>query len=259
MNYGGKMISILLSSYNSNFHYLEEQIESIIDQTEKDWELLVYNDGTVGLKEFLKWYQDQVPNIKYFDEGHKGCVGSFNYLFEKAKGEYICTCDHDDIWEPDKLEVEKKYLDEHPEVDCVFGWLKWFGEKNKLESFSIRDEEISKGLYFYQPIKNPTVMFRKDRFGLNDCPFEKASDFWYWAKHKDLHYHLIEKVLVNYRRHSGEMTKDKTGFREGSAKVIQKSFKDRFGITLPIEICRDLDPYSKTYDEYLRRVLTMFI
>lgn len=243
------MISILLSSYNSNFHYLEEQIESIINQTEKDWELLVYNDGTVGLKEFLKWYQDQVPNIKYFDEGHKGYVGAFNYLMGKAKGEYICICDHDDIWEDDKLEVEKAYLDAHSDVDCVFGWLRWFGEKEKLESFSISDEDISKALYFYQPIKNPTVMFRKERFGLNDCPFEKASDFWYWAKHKDRHYHLIEWMMVNYRRHGDEMTKDKTGFREGSAKVIQEGLKDGLGCELPLDICRKLDKYSKEYDE----------
>ena len=243
------MISILLSCYNSNFHYLEEQIESIINQTEKDWELLVYNDGTVGLKEFIKWYQDQVPNIKYFDEGHKGCVGAFNYLFERAKGEYIAICDHDDIWEDDKLEVEKAYLDSHPEVDCVFGWLRWFGEKEKMEAFRISDKDISLALNFYQPIKNPTAMFRKNRFGLNDCPFDKASDFWYWAKHKDRHYHLIEWVMVNYRRHAEELTKDKTGFRENSAKIIQKNLKEELGCELSLDICRKLDRYSKEYDE----------
>ena len=62
------MISILLSCYNSNLSYLEEQIESIIDQTEKNWELLIYDDGPVSIKEFIKWYQDQVPNIKYFSK-----------------------------------------------------------------------------------------------------------------------------------------------------------------------------------------------
>lgn len=255
------MISVLLSSYKSNVDYLTEQVNSIINQTEKDRELLIYDDGENTSAEFgyLMNRIVQDKRVKYFDEGHKGYVGAFNYLFERAKGEYICICDHDDIWELDKLKVQKKYLDEHPDVDCVFGWLKWFGEKNKLESFSISDEQISKDLYFYQPIKNPTVMFRKDRFGLNDCPFEKASDFWYWAKHKDRHYHLIEKVLVNYRRHSGEMTKDKSGFREGSARVIQESFKTRFGRVLPLEVCRDLDIYSKTYNDCLRRVLAMLI
>ena len=255
------MISILLSCYKSNFHYLEEQIESIIDQTEKDWELLVYNDGTIGLKEFIKWYQDQVSNIKYFDEGHLGYTKAYDFLLKQAKGEYICFCDHDDIWEPDKLKIEKEYLDKWKDVDCVFGWLKWFGEKNKVEEFSLTDYEISKELHFYQPIKNPTVMFRKDRFGEFDSPFDQAADFWFWAKHKDRHYHLIEKVLVNYRRHAGEATKDKTAFRENSAKVIQESLAKRFGEEhrLHIDVCKMLDPYSKTHNPLLLSIMRTLV
>lgn len=244
-----------MSCYNSNLHYLEEQIESIIDQTEKDWELLVYDDGPVSIKEFIKWYQDQVPNIKYFNKGHLGYAGAYKFLLDVAWGEYVCFCDHDDIWEPDKLEVEKKYLDEHPDVDCVFGWLKWFGEKNKLESFQISDEQISKDLYFYQPIKNPTVMFKRICFDSFDSPFDCGADFWFWAKYKDRHYHLIEKVLVNYRRHVGEATKDKSAFRLGSAKVIQESLKNRFGKEIPLDLCAKLDKYSKTYNDDMKRLV----
>ena len=258
------MISILLSCYNSNITYLKEQIDSIINQTYPNWELLVYLDSDKPtyngrIRIFLDTYNDK--RIKYFSEGHKGCVGAFNFLFKQAKGEYLCICDHDDIWVPEKLEVEKVYLDGHQNVDCVFGWLKWFGEKNKVESFSIDDRVISKELYFYQPIKNPTVMFRKDRFGLNDCPFDKASDFWYWANHKDRHYHLIERVLVNYRRHSGELTKDKSAFRENSAKVIQESLARRFGEEhrLHIDVCKMLDPYSKTHNPLLLSIMRTLV
>lgn len=251
----GKMISVLLSCYNSNFHYLEEQIDSIIDQTEKDWELLIYNDGTVGLKEFIKWYQDQVPNIKYFDEGHKGYTKAYDFLLSKAEGKYVCFCDHDDIWMPEKLEFEKKYLDEHPDTDCVFSWLRWFGEKEKFESFDISDDDISKELYFWQPIKQPSTMFRRKRFGSFDAPFDKAGDFWFWAKHKDRHYHLIQEYLVMYRRHPGEATKDKTSFRENSAKVIQKNLKDLVGFEPSIDFCKKLDRYSKQYDEEVKQIM----
>lgn len=247
------MISILLSCYKSNKDFLIEQIVSILHQTEKEWELLVYNDGADCFNEIKTFFDDS--RIKYFDEGHRGYVGAFNYLFERAKGEYICICDHDDVWECNKLEVEKEYLDNWHDVDCVFCWLKWFGEKEKLESFSIEDDAISKELNFWQPIKNPTVMFRKDRFGLNDCPFEKASDFWYWSKYKNRHYHLIEKYLVNYRRHNGEMTKDKSGFREGSALVIQESLRKRFGVSPALDVCKMLDRYSKTYNKDLKEFI----
>ena len=253
------MISILMSCYKSNLTYLKEQIDSIFCQTEEDWKLLIYNDGTDILKEFLweKYYPlMQSKKIVLYEEGHKGYTKAYNFLLGKATGEYVCFCDHDDIWETDKLEVSKKYLDEHPSCDCVFGWLRWFGSKNKLESFSISDDEISKQLYFYQPIKQPTVMFRKDRFGEFNAPFDAAADFWFWAKHKDRHYHLIEKVMVNYRRHSGEMTKDKTAFRENSAKVIYKSLCEKFGKDfVSFAVCRTLDRYSKTYNDELKKVI----
>ena len=248
------MISVLLSCYNSNVEYLTEQVNSILNQTETDWELLIYDDGENTSSEYgyLMNRLVQDKRIKYFNEGHKGYTKAYDFLLNKAKGEYVCFCDHDDIWVLDKLEIEKKYLDEHPDVDCVFGWLNWFGEKEKLESFSILDEEISKELYFWQPIKQPTVMFRRNRFNGFDAPFDKAGDFWFWAKHKDRHYHLIETVLAHYRRHEGEATKDKTAFRDNSARVIQESIRKRFGVSPAIDLCKMLDRYSKTYNKDLK-------
>lgn len=249
-----------MSCYKSNFEYLGQQIDSIVNQTETNWELLIYNDGTNDLFDWLTMEGIMsLGNVKYFNDGHKGYAKAYDFLLQQATGDYVCFCDQDDIWEPYKLEVEKKYLDEHPEVDCVFGWLKWFGEKNKLESFSISDAEISKQLYFYQPIKHPTTMFRRERFGEFDAPFDQAADFWFWAKHKDRHYHLIEKVLVNYRRHPGEATKDKTSFRQNSAKIIQKNIEERFNMKLPLEECEKLDRYSKKYNEEQKKIYEALI
>lgn len=245
------MISILLSSYKSNFEYLKEQIDSIVAQTEQDWELLIYNDGTPDLESFIKQYND--PRIIYYDGIRLGYAKAYNYLLHFAEGEYVCFCDHDDIWEPDKLEIEKKYLDSHPEVDCVFGWLHWFGEKEKIEAFQISDEDISKELPFWQPIKQPTAMFRKNRFGEFDSPYDIAGDYWFWSKHWDRHYHLIEgQIMAHYRRHAGELTKDKTGFRETTAKIIQRNMAT-FGLDLSFEECCSLDRYSKTYNEEFKK------
>lgn len=244
------MISILMSCYKSNFEYLKEQIDSILKQTEDDFELLIYNDGTDGLDEFLKQFYDE--RICWTNWKHLGYAKAYNYLLKEAKGEYVCFCDHDDIWRWDKLEIEKKYLDEHPEVDCVFGWLNWFGEKEKAESFQISDEDISKELLFWQPIKNASAMFRKKRFGEFDSPYDNAGDYWFWSKHWNRHYHLIPQFMVNYRRHSGELTKDKTGFREATAKIIQRNMS-MVGFEFGLNTCKALDRYSKTYDPELKR------
>ena len=249
------MISILMSCYNSNLDYLRAQIDSIINQTVQDWELLIHPDSDVVRKNgeiriFVESYRDK--RIRVVFGGHLGYAKAYNLLLSEAKSEYVCFCDHDDIWRWDKLEIEKKYLDEHPDVNCVFGWLNWFGEKEKAEAFQISDEDISKELLFWQPIKQPTVMFRKERFGEFDSPYDIAGDYWFWSKHWDRHYHLIPQFMVNYRRHSGELTKDKTGFRESTAKIIQRNMS-MFGKDLDLDTCKKLDRYSKTYDEELKK------
>lgn len=251
------MISILLSCYKSNFDYLKEQIDSIINQTEKDWELLVYDDGTPNLKPFLDKYNDK--RIKYFNDGHLGYTKAYNYLLGKAKGKYVCFCDHDDIWVEDKLEIEKGYLDNNPTCDCVFSFLHWFGEKDKIESFEIEDLEISDELLFWQPIKHPSAMFRKMSFEDFDAPFDEAADFWFWSWHHINNYHLIPYVLVHYRRHAGEATKDKTAFRENSAKVIQRNMKIATGLNFKLDTCKALDRYSKTYDPELKKLVQAVI
>lgn len=246
------MISILMSCYKSNLIYLKEQIDSIINQTEKDWELLVYDDGTPNLKEVIDGYKDK--RITYYNDGHKGYAKAYNFLLKKAKGEYVCFCDHDDIWVENKLEIEKGYLENFPSTDCVFGFLHWFGEKEKVETFKIEDWEISEELPFWQPIKHPTAMFRKKRFGAFNSPYDIAGDYWFWSKHFDRHYHLIPYILVHYRRHAGELTKDKSGFREITAKIIKRNMK-MFGFDFTLDTCKALDRYSKTYDPELKRAI----
>lgn len=239
------MISILMSCYNSKPEYLSDQLLSIFNQTEQDYELLVYNDGGTEYVKFM-------PGLHYFDEGHKGIAKAYDFLLSKAKGEYVCFCDHDDIWLPDKLEVEKKYLDDHPDVDCVFGWLEWFGDKNKVETFSISDKEISKELIFSQPIKNPTVMFRKDSFGRFDAPFDLCADFWFYSQNRHCHYHLIEQVMVKYRRHAGEATKNKSVLRHNHALTIQRNLKN-IGIDVIFEVCEQLDKFSPKFDPNIKQ------
>ena len=249
------MISILMSCYNSNLGYLKEQLDSIFNQTEQDFELVIHLDSEDSVKNgniriFIDNYDTKKIRI---DSGrHLGTSKAYNLLLKEARGEYICFCDHDDIWRWDKLEKEKKYLDEHPEVDCVFGWLNWFGEKEKAEAFQISDKDISKELPFWQPIKNPTVMFRKERFEEYDSLYDKCSDYWFWSKHWDRHYHLIPQFMVNYRRHESQMTSDKSVFRDETAKIIQRNMA-MFGKDLDLDTCKKLDRYSKTYDEGLKK------
>ena len=88
------MISIIMSCYKSNFEYLKQQIDSIINQTEKDWELLIHPDNEEGevengrLMAFVSGYRDK--RIKFDLCGHLGYARAYNQLHKQATGEYVC-------------------------------------------------------------------------------------------------------------------------------------------------------------------------
>lgn len=103
------MIEILLPVYNGE-KFLREQIDSILNQTNKDWILKIRNDGSTDtsqeiIQEYCAEYPDKIKFLK--DPEHNvGLVNSLNLLLESAKdADYVMFSDQDDIWLPDKIDV----------------------------------------------------------------------------------------------------------------------------------------------------------
>ncbi len=113
------MIDILMTTYNAE-NYLEEQLESIVNQTASNWKLTILDDNsTDSTIEILKNYRLKYPDriTAYCNKNHSGCAKkNFFRLLPFAKHNYIMFCDHDDVWNSDK--IEKTYrrmleLEEH--------------------------------------------------------------------------------------------------------------------------------------------------
>lgn len=98
-------LSIAMTTYNGE-HYLREQLDSILTQTEKDWELIVCDDcSTDSTWQILKEYASRDPRIRvYLNETNLGFVKNFEKAISLATGNYIALSDQDDIWEPNHLE-----------------------------------------------------------------------------------------------------------------------------------------------------------
>ncbi len=102
------MIAILLSTYNSE-QYLRSQIDSILAQTKQNWLLYVQDDGsndnTINI---IKQYSKLNKKIIYIEDNIKGvgAMNNFMSLLQKVNADYYMFCDHDDVWLPDKIEVE---------------------------------------------------------------------------------------------------------------------------------------------------------
>ncbi len=101
------MIDILLATYNSE-DYLREQLNSLFEQTEQCWKLLIQDDGsTDGTKKIIEIYQGMFPDKIVFYQNPKNLGGAkYNFydLLLKSNADYVMTCDHDDVWKPDKIE-----------------------------------------------------------------------------------------------------------------------------------------------------------
>lgn len=112
---GKLMIDIVLATYNGE-KYVGEQIESIINQTYKDWKLIIRDDGSKDkTAEVLEKYAEKESRIKVIkdDTGNLGFNGNFTKLLEASSADYVMICDQDDFWLENKIEIMYKEISKY--------------------------------------------------------------------------------------------------------------------------------------------------
>ena len=114
-NYSSGLVSIITPLYNGK-NYIVSTMESVIDQTYKNWEMIIVDDGsTDGSKELVEEFLSnrKESRIKLFENpSNLGISATRNSGLEKAKGQYICFLDSDDLWDQNKIEKELSFLQE---------------------------------------------------------------------------------------------------------------------------------------------------
>ena len=156
------LISVIMSCYKSNIKDLKESIESILKQTYTNFEFLIADNGEdFNLKSLIDDYNDN--RIKYIKNDpiiHPAL--SYDKLANFAKGTYIAIQDHDDISLPDRLLIEKEELDNNKDLQSVSCLIHIFGNSNYDDGIAMESEQVKQELIFFQPIKQPTFMKRKE-------------------------------------------------------------------------------------------------
>ena len=113
MKYGFmSKVSILIPSYN-NAHYLPQAIDSALNQTFQDFEIIIIDDGsTDNTREIVERYLKRAPDkIRYIYQDNQGLARARNTGLRHARGEYVALLDADDVWLPARLEETVKILD----------------------------------------------------------------------------------------------------------------------------------------------------
>lgn len=180
-------VSVLTPIYNTNPAHLRQCIESILNQTFTDFEFLILNDSpeNTELDKVVKSYDD--ARIKYIrNEQNIGISASRNKLIQMARGEYLAIFDHDDISVPTRLARQVEYLDTHPDIGVVSGWLKYFGVDNSIWKTSEHDTDIRIHMVQDCSIAHTAAMLRKNILVDNDIQYEEfyspAEDYRLWAR-----------------------------------------------------------------------------
>ncbi|KMS55096.1 glycosyl transferase [Novosphingobium barchaimii LL02] len=121
-------VSVILPCYNGEI-YLREAVQSILDQTLADFELIVVDDGsTDGSPAILQDMAGKDARIRVVTQPNGGIVAALNTAIEHAQGQYIARMDADDVSFPERLAFQASYLDQHPDVVLVGGYA--VGDRN---------------------------------------------------------------------------------------------------------------------------------
>ena len=196
--------------------YLKESIESILNQTEKDFEFIIVDDGSVDkTSEIIKTFSDS--RIRYEKRIHRGLIESLNHGIIIAKGEYIARMDADDKAISIRLEKQLSSFLENKDLAMCGSWAIAINEKSERKGEisypKISSLEIKKYIIFHNPFIHPTVMIRKrvlNEAGYYRNFWKNIEDYELWTRivfrYKILN---IPEYLLEYRLHSNQVTVQK--------------------------------------------------
>ena len=226
------MISIIIPAYDAE-KYLANTIQSVINQTFTDWELIIINDGsTDGTLELINNFQDKDSRIKVFSYENAGVAHSRNRGIAEAKGEYIAFLDADDLWTPDKLEMQLKVLQKNSDASVAYSWVDYIDEAGKFlypgSHITVNGDAYSKLLInnFLENGSNPLV--RRDalaKIGNFDVNLPPAEDWdLYLRLALEYQFVVIPKPQILYRLCTNSCSANIIKMETQALRVIEKAY-----------------------------------
>lgn len=234
-------ITVAIPAYNA-MKYLPETLDSVLQQTYQDFEVIIVNDGSTD--EIETWFERiKDPRIKLISQANKGLAGARNTGVTQAIGEYIALLDADDIWETTKLEKQIRILENKPEIGLVYTWASLIDEKGKLIGKIHQwnaEGQIWEQLLASNPIKPSSVLIRRDcfdRVGMFDENLRSYIEDWdMWLRlAKDYAFGVVNEPLLYYRERSSSVSKNWEAMKRSFEIVIEKAFAEAPVHLMPVK------------------------
>lgn len=230
-------VSILMATW-CRPKIIGEAIQSVLDQSFQDWELIVADDGSPDeTPRVMAAWQARDNRIKYLRLAHQGRIAVVsNAGLKEARGEYVAILDDDDVWsDPHKLSKQVRFLDAHADhIACGGGMIAIDEAGRELGRFLKPEDDtaIRRVALAANPLINSTTIFRRLVIGhsaLYDESLPQFADWGFWlelGRHGKLH--NFQEYFVRYRMwdKSSSFTKQKENAR--AALVIVRRYKNYY-------------------------------
>lgn len=236
-------ISVVIPCYQQG-RFLKSCIESLQSQTYKNWEAIIVNDGSTDFTESIAIeISAREPRVRYLLKSNGGLSSARNAGLQHSRGEYVQFLDADDQLENRKFELQVAELEQHPNIDLVYGNAMYFEDGNpsalrrRMKFNEIEVDWISKGWIDSRPMLNKILernifpvcapLVRSEilhRIGLFNESLRALEDWEYWLRlalqEGKFSYLNAMKTDSLIRMHQSNMTRD-------SLRMTQAEFTAR--------------------------------
>ncbi len=217
-------VSVLMPVYKTDEGYLREAIESILNQTYTDFELLILDDCPEDTREdIVTSYNDS--RIKYFkNEKNLGITPSRNKLIDLAKGEYLAVFDHDDVAFLTRFEEQVRVLDANQEIGIVGCYTEILPNK-KVVRFPEHNEQIEQYLMQGCAVPHTGAMIRASILPNDpyEAEFSPSEDYALWCRLiGKTKFYNIPHILMKYRIHDNNTTKTQSDKMSAATRAIRE-------------------------------------
>lgn len=222
------LVSVIVPAYNYA-HFLGETLASVQAQSLGDWECIVVDDGSQdNTREVAEQFATRDERIRYVHQENAGLSAARNTGVRESRGRYLQLLDADDWIEGDKLKLQSSFLEAHPEVDIVYGDVRYFTtEQPEARYLSIECTDIpwmpqvsGTGEALLQtlltvnlmPVNAPLIRRSVlEKVGEFDVELRAVEDWHFWIRAatagQQFHFEMQEGALALVRTHAQSMSK----------------------------------------------------
>lgn len=231
-------VSVILSAYNEEERWFRKAVESILNQSFNEFELILIldNPSNTLLENIIKEYASKDSRIVYIkNEKNLGLVESLNKGIKNAKGKYIARMDADDIADIDRLKKQYDFMENNKDIDLVGTSVEFIDEEDKVihgKTFVAKNsDKIKEYLKYTNVVVHPTFFFRKSVLeklkGYREVPFAEDYDFMCRLVGAGYKVTNLDEPLLKYRIRQNSISRDKTLAQLYNAFYLKKLYKER--------------------------------